>query len=174
MLKVRHISISEQKPHVALGAFEKQVEVWNYQSGQRVSAFDTVLDFGGQRLAISKDGDRVLAAAWARHGLACYDAHTGDLIWHRRDLKKVQIITLSKDGASAFCGIERRPCLAIDISSGVEHQSFRGARSRVESSDSELAVVDRATPEVVDSNGHRRFRIERTTFAVLAWAFCSN
>lgn len=174
MLKVRHISISEQKPHVALGAFERQVEVWNYQSGQRVSAFDTVLSFGGQRLAISKDGDRVLAAAWARYGLACYDAETGKLIWQRRDLKKVQAITLSKDGASAFCGIDSRPCLSIAISNGIEHRSFRGARHRVESSNSEFAVVDRARPEVFGPDGRRRFKIVRTTFAVLAWAICSQ
>lgn len=174
MLKVRHISISEQKPYVAFGAFERQVEVWNYQSGKRVSAFDTILSYGGQRLAISKDGDRVLAAAWARHGLACYDAHTGKLIWQRRDLKKVQRINLSRDGASAFCGIESRSCLGIAVSSGEELCSFRGAKSRVESSYSEFAVIDRTRPEVVGPNGRRGFKIERTTFAVLAWAIGSE
>ncbi len=170
MLKVRHISVAREKPLVAIGAFERNVEVWDYKSGKRVSAFDTILDFGGKRLALSISGDRVLAAAWERHGLACYDVQSGQCVWQRHDLKKVQTITCSRDGTIAYCGFDARPCMGIAISNGDKLCSFRGTREVVESCYSEFAVLDRAIPEVVGPDGKRRFRIERTTFAVLSWA----
>ncbi len=169
MLRVRHISIAGKRPLVALAAFEKSVEVWDYASGERVAAFETILDFGGSRLALSLSGDRLLAAAWERHGLACYDTQSGRCVWQRRDLKKVQRITRSRDGTTAYCGIEGRPCLGIAIADGRETGSYRATRKRVESPYSDVAVLERATPEVLGPGEVRRFRLEGTR-SVLSWA----
>jgi len=57
---------------VALGSFDSTVTLVVLNRPTVVGRFDTVLDFGGGRLALCSDGDRLILAAgsWAPHVLA--------------------------------------------------------------------------------------------------------
>jgi hypothetical protein len=59
ILDIRHISTSLSGHTIALAEFEKRVQIFDINSLHIISEFDTVLDFGGQRLAISEDGKSV-------------------------------------------------------------------------------------------------------------------
>jgi hypothetical protein len=65
-MEVRQIAISADGRRAALGAFKEAVEIWDLNTCASVSAFKTVLDFGGQRLTIDKNGSVVVTAAYTR------------------------------------------------------------------------------------------------------------
>ena len=102
-MQVRHIAIARARPVAALAAFESQVAIWDLQTLRRTIEFETVLDFGGRRLALSSDGSCCIAGAYNRDGVAAYDTNTGRVLWSRRDLKKVQYVSFS----AAFAGFGR-------------------------------------------------------------------
>jgi hypothetical protein len=52
------------------------------------------LDYGGRRIVISEDGQKCVCGCWERHGIIGYDANTGEQLWQRKELKKVQHIQL--------------------------------------------------------------------------------
>jgi hypothetical protein len=83
---IRQIALSADGSRAALGAFTERVESWDLTTGAVTSAFDTTLDFGGERLAIDKSGSVVVAASYERNGIAGYNVENGKLLWHRRDL----------------------------------------------------------------------------------------
>jgi len=67
--KVRHLVAGRKTSRVATGQFERTVVVWDMDTPRRISTFETSLDFGGQRLALSDGGDVVIAAAYHRSRL---------------------------------------------------------------------------------------------------------
>ena len=79
-------------PWFATGEWERAVEVWSIPDRRLVSAFETVLDFGGRRLALADDPPIVIAGAYHRHGICGYDAITGEQLWERKDLRRVQTL----------------------------------------------------------------------------------
>lgn len=126
--RIRHLAASHAGPRAAAATFQSEVEIWDIASGQRVSAFDTVLDFGGRRLAIGPDGDWCVAAAYHVHGIACYDTASGAERWRRKDLKKCQYVGVSCDGRRIYCCFDERPCFVLDASTGETLESLRGVR----------------------------------------------
>jgi outer membrane protein assembly factor BamB len=170
MLKAQQLSIADDAPLVAVGAFDRFVEVWNFETAQVVVRLDTILDFGGKRLFISRDGKCVVTASY-RGGIACYSVSSGYLLWHRKDLKKIQTISRARHSPTVFLGFDEAPCVKLDILSGINLGTVRGVRERVESAFADIAVVDGALPKVVDLTGSCQFTVHRETFAVLSWAF---
>jgi hypothetical protein len=78
--------------------------------------------------------------------LASYCCRTGREQWRRRDLKKVQQISLSADGITAYCGREGAPLVAVDLRSGETTHTVRGARGLYESKFDSLRFVDTTKP----------------------------
>ena len=176
MKRVHHIATSWNGRCVAVGAFERRVAVWDLVACRQVGEFDTVLDFGGRRLAITSDGRRVLAGAYHRYGIACYDASSGELLWQRKDLKKVQHITVSADDASLYCGFEMSAGRALEIATGEVTETMRGVGEVHESPFESLLFVDKKSrpAELRALEQGRRGKIERTTFAFLSVAFAPD
>lgn len=82
------IATASLEPRVD-GTTDGSVQVWSLERQALESDFDTVLDFGGQRLALCTTLDQlvVIAGAYERHGICGYNARTGERIWQRKDLK---------------------------------------------------------------------------------------
>ncbi len=76
---MRHIASSWDGHRVAVRAFERRVAVWDVSGRKQISEFDPRLDFCGQRLGITSDGLRVIAGAYQRYGICCYDADASGL-----------------------------------------------------------------------------------------------
>jgi hypothetical protein len=171
--RVRHIATTWAGERVAVASFDRTVAVWDIGSASKVAEFETVLDFGGRRLAISPDGTRVIAGAYQRYGIAAYEASTGTEIWRRSDLKKVQRITISADGVAAYCGLAGRAEHVLSLSNGETLLKLRGVGDVHCSPFEPIALYDCKTrPAALRTGGDElRGRIPRITFAFLDVAF---
>jgi hypothetical protein len=69
----------------------------------------------------------VVAGAWERHGICGYDASTGNRLWQRKDLKKVQSISPADGNAVATC-FGTRSMQVLDVASGTTIATVRGVR----------------------------------------------
>lgn len=171
MTLVRHLAGSADGSRIAAGAFEHHAAVWDLRTREQVSAFRTVLDFGGDRLAIDPAGRRVAAAAYNRLGLAAYDADTGEAAWTRADVKQLQRIAFSPDGRQLFAGADVGPCLVLDAETGDTLDALRGVRAVFASPFGPLRLLEGKRPEVRTAGGKRVFPVTREGFATLDAAF---
>lgn len=94
------------------------VQLWDLQTCQLRSEFDTVLENGGSRLAVSPAGDRVLAGAFTRHGVALYDAASGERLWQNRSVKNLQELHFTYSGTHAWCIADVGAARMLDLQSG--------------------------------------------------------
>ena len=156
-----------------MAAFERRVAVWDLSTGTKVSEFDTVLSFGGRRLVISADGTRVVAGAYRRYGIECYDASSGALIWRRKDLKRVQRMTLSHDDQRLHCGFERSAARRLHPKTGRTAAMLRGVANIHTSQFEPLELIDRKSrpAKLCSVAGDDCGKIERTTRAFVSVAF---
>jgi hypothetical protein len=125
--QIRHLASSYESFLVAAGEFEHSVSIWDVERAEKTAEFETVLDFGGSRLLITDDGKFCVTAAYYIHGVACYSAADGTRIWQRKDLKKAQRLTPSRDGKSLFCGFSEGPCELLDLRTGETTAKIRAA-----------------------------------------------
>lgn len=167
----RHVVPSSTGRRALFGAFEHAVVVRDLVGGAQSAGFATTFDSGGRRLALSDQLDGVLAAAYHVHGLAFYSCGTGRELWRRRDIKKVQHITLSSDGFTAYCGRDGASLTVVDLRTGETTRTVRGARALHDSRYDSVQFLDGTRPQLIDRVGHRRFQVHRTTFGFLDVTF---
>lgn len=107
--------------------FHGAVSVWSLARRAHCAEFDTVYDFGGQRLALVP-GERpvVVVGAWARHGVCGYDV-TGERLWQDRSRMNVQIVTALAAGRVAV-SYNRSTTRVLEAATGDEVRSLRGVR----------------------------------------------
>jgi hypothetical protein len=168
---VRHVVPSSTGNRVILAAFEHDVEVWDLGTRRMVGAFATGFDFGGRRLALSDTADLLLAGAYYRAGLTAHATDTGEIRWVRRELRKVQVMSVSADGERLYCGREGFPCEVLSIATGVTLERIRGTKGVLESPWEAVSLFDQLRPFVRDAAGQKRFHIARETFAMLDAVF---
>ena len=171
---IRHLAAARDIPRVAAGEFENTVSIWDTSTRAELSRFETVLDFGGRRLALSCSGERCYAAAYHVHGIVCYDVLTGSEVWTRRDLKRVQSIKLSSSCHELFCYIEGMSFLVLSADAGAEKSRHRGVSGLHESVFSALRVVETRELEFRDSSWRKMGSLPRSSFATLDVAFSKD
>jgi WD40 repeat protein len=169
--EVRHLATSFGGAKAVAAAFTGTVSAWDIQSGEHLSTFETVLDFGGRRLAINERGDLCAAAAYSRCGLACYETGKGSLVWARADLKQLQRLSVSADGSRLYCGSEITACAVLDFETGQSLDLWRGVRCVVESRYESIVLLDQAHPVMRRVDTGASIPVTRTTFAFLDAAF---
>lgn len=127
MERIRHIATTRTGTRVAVGSYETRVAVWDIKRGKQISEFDTVLDGVGD-LAITPDGRFVVAGQYHAAGTGCYDAKTGDPLWVRKELKRLNSVEILPDGSRAWCAFSEGPGRAVDVATGETLETLRGAR----------------------------------------------
>lgn len=162
---------SSSTRRVLLGAFEHGLEVWDLGARRLVGSLSTIFDFGGSRVALSDELDIVVAGAYQRRGLVGYSPELGVVQWERKDLKKIQKLSLSADGTRVFCGREGFPCEVVDVESGETLGRLKGTRTVVESPWEPVRLSDRWKPVIEDQLGKTLFLVPRLSFAFLDVAF---
>lgn len=125
---IRDLATSDKRDLFLAAAFEKTIYVWNIATGKRIAEFDTIMDFGGKRLALSNLKDVFIAGAYTRYGVACYRLTNGERLWHRKDLKGVQTIRITPDDKVVFCGFSDKPGQLLDLDNGNTLQKLRSVR----------------------------------------------
>src|SRR4030065_944327 len=119
---VCHIAPSRREI-VATAQFERTVSIWDLKQHVKLAEFDTILDYGGQRLILDHEGRFCITAAYHVHGIACYNARDGGVVWQHKNLKKAQILTVSRNGELVFCGFDEKSCVVLEINSGIHYRT---------------------------------------------------
>jgi hypothetical protein len=170
---IRHLAVSRDAQIVAAGFFERTIQVWDLKSGEKTCQFETVLDFGGNRLALDSKGERCVTANWrggSHAGVACYEARTGDLIWHRTDLKKTQHVRYAPDGSTIWCVPDVGPTKQLNSRTGKTLSLISGLTELYGSPYSRtLLKVPRKGEYVLQ--GNTSAKVPRLSFAILDVAF---
>jgi WD40 repeat protein len=170
MSTIRHLAASRDGSVVAAAEFKSLVHLWDLNSLSWLRTFNTTLDFGGRRLAVSPDGSLVAAGAYRRHGIAVYRASDGSELWRRKDLKKVQRLEFSNDGRRLFCCFDDKACESLDSSNGASGVTLRGARNIWVSKIGSARLIECAKNYIIEDDT-RRFAIPMMSFAALSAAF---
>ena len=129
MTDIRHIAPAAASDRLFLTAeFEHRVRMWSFADHSLTAELETVLDFGGQRLALcGSETPIVVAAAWERHGICGY-APDGTRLWQRKDLRQPQHISPVAGGALVVACFDQRPLHVLDAESGETVVTVRAVR----------------------------------------------
>jgi hypothetical protein len=169
---IRTLIAAGRAPIIAAALFERTVQIWDWNLGERIAEFDTVFEHGGHRLALNPKGDCCVAASWKkgkRGGVVCYEARSGDTIWHRPDLRRVQGLRFSVSGDAVWCEVEGGPVQRLDSRTGATVAAMRAVRDVVDSPYSGHLLEVRVAHFVI--KGVKDLRIPRLTFGLLDAAF---
>jgi hypothetical protein len=118
---------------MAASGIERVVSIWDVETGQKLNEMITTRDSGGGRLLLTPDGELCITAGYAQHGLACYRSLDSRQVWHRHDLKRIQQLSVTRDGRGVYCEFEGRPTQKVDAESGQSLRSYKGVKKIVES-----------------------------------------
>ena len=117
---IRHLAVPLKGSDIfAAAEFEQRVTLWSFAARAKLAEFDTVLDFGGNRLALAANANVLLVAARFSGPLEVYGSG-GDLLWSRKDLFGIQHLTqLSGRGPLALgVGREHGPYVILNALDG--------------------------------------------------------
>ena len=174
MKEIRHISTSFNGSRIVLAEFKSQVQILDISTLSVISEFQTILDFGGRRMAISENGRICICGCWEKHGIIAYNADTGEKIWQRKDLKKLQHLhILPLDTNSVFAQFEIGASRILNIQTGMDIKKLNGVKLYWEGPYDSVNVHEKASRiELLDRRNQKVIaKIQRETFATLALAF---
>jgi len=177
MNKIRHISASYSGNKIALGEFEKVVQIFDIDTLNTISEFNSILSFGGKRITINELGNICVCGAWAKFGLVGYNALNGEVIWQRKDLKKVQHLSILRSNSDLFfANFSKSASKLISFKDGSEINKIIGVENYYESRFEPINVYDKSTSiELVNRiTGNRISKIDRQTFATLSLDFAKD
>lgn len=167
---IRHIATTFDGQLFATAEFERFVSIWRIDDGEHQVSFQTILDFGGQRLAISPDGQLSATGAYHIHGIAVYRVLDGSVIWNRRDLKKVQWLAFDPVHETLLAGFDEKPLHILDNNTGETIETWRGVRRKyISPYDRNIYLLDAVKLKLHTSR--KPTPIERRTFAILDVTF---
>jgi len=168
---IRQLAGSHDWPLIAAGHFEHKVEIWNVTTFQKVTEFDTPLDFGGHRLAISSDGKILLAGSYYAPGLAAFSIPENSSLWRRTDLRQLQNLDLSSYDVTVAAGFEKGPLHVLQIENGETIEQMRGAERRHSSPFTNVHLYEKRTLELHSPKHAKPVKIKREEFGVLSVCF---
>jgi WD40 repeat protein len=170
---IRHLDAPHDGPRIAGGEFAYTVYVWDLKARKRVAVFETPLDFGGRRLAINPRGDICAVASWTLGGLACYSADSGEVVWVKDNLKKLQNLGYSPDGTRLYCGSERGAMMVLDAETGSEIAKYPSTDDAYCSPYEPIELLSKRTGpiELRRAGANRPIILARTGFAIHDAAF---
>jgi hypothetical protein len=158
---------------------ETSTHVWSVPAERSLSHFVSVASFTGWRLALCTPAERpvVVAGAWERHGVCGYDAATGDRVWQRPEIKRVQQVSSAGNSGQLVAVRPNDGALRIlDAATGVEVARVRSAQRYWQSRFGPIGVGDAYQQVLLIDNATWtvRGRTPITGFAILAAAFAPD
>ena len=153
------------------GEFERTVHVWDLTTATLLSRFDTILDFGGTRLAVTADGKNCIAAAYRVEGIAAYSTSNGAEVWRRKDLKKAQTLRVSLDDRQVYCCFDDKACHLLNRDTGETVATWVGVRNVWESPYQPIMLLEKRALVLQSPSLWKSLSIARESFGVLCVAF---
>jgi hypothetical protein len=128
---IRQLVAAQSAPRVAAAFVERRIQIWDLDSSEQLSEFNSIFEFGGHRVALNPSGDICVAASWKKGkcgGVAAYDVLTGSLIWHRTDIRQAQFVRFSSGGDVVRCGVEVGRFQKLDAGTGATVDAVTGIK----------------------------------------------
>jgi outer membrane protein assembly factor BamB len=166
---IRQLAASFSGVVIAAGEFERAVHIWDL-TPIHLASFETILDFGGRRLAITGDGKQCIAAAYRFDGVAAYSTFDGAKIWHRRDLKNTQCVKVSVDDRHIGC-IDEKSCQFLDRETGETVKKWPDVWNIWESPYESVVVLETGALVFQTQTEQVIATVAREEYAVLSAAF---
>lgn len=129
--------------------------------------------FGGNRVTLNPTGEICAAAGWTKGkhgGVACYNALTGLLLWHRTDIRQTQFLRFSSGGEILWCGVEAGRFQQLDARTGVTVDSLIGVKTVIDSPHCDILLLETRRRGFLIRSAED-FRVPNLTFALLDAAF---
>ncbi len=150
-----HDLVVDPKGRICLrGGAKTWVDVIEVANGRRLACHKTILNCGGQRLAISDDTRHFIAGSWGHPdggGVACYETNTGHLVWHSRNLKSPQLLSYEPTSDSWLISLDKGGTFFINRMTGKIKFQLRGSfRNLLGFTKDECLIDARSTIERVD------------------------
>jgi WD40 repeat protein len=168
---IREIASSWSGSVIAAAEFEHTVHVWDMAAEKHLVTFPSIMDAGGNRLAVTTDGKNCIAAAYDVEGIAGYTASDGTEVWRRKDLKKTQTLRVSLDGRRVYACFDKRSCQVLNRESGKTIKTWAGVRDVWESPYQPLLLLEKQSMVLQSPDERKITTIPAETFAVLCVAF---
>lgn len=174
---IRHLAITDESSIVAAALFEKTVQIWSWKTGEQLGEFQTMLDFGGRRLALTPDGRSCIVGAWGQRGrgprgLAAYSIPDGKLLWNREEIRHIQYVSLGGSGREIYCGTDDSSAHIINSATGETLERVRGAKRVLGSRyTGDRLVVQTGRPAGYLVRGRSEFEIPALSFGLSDAAF---
>ncbi len=109
-------------------AFENETTTWSLPQGERLASFLSSYNYGGNRLAVIGGEDPLALTGGYGDGCGAYKAATGERIWFRRGLRQIQDVAASEFQGLVAVGLARGPMRLLDLRTGEDRGTVRGAR----------------------------------------------
>ena len=167
---IRHLA-SSQTTRIAAARFEHRVCIWDTATSEKTAEFETILDFGGNRLTLDANGEMCVTAAYDRYGIAAYSTASGRELWRRKDLRQAQLVHFSRDNKRIFCCFDKKPSVILNKITGESVGSFGKIEGVFESSYDDLLLLEKKRLEIQSTSGDTIISLERSSFAVLDAVF---
>jgi WD40 repeat protein len=169
--QVQLIASSYDGSLIAAADQDRCVQIWNLSDRCQISTFETTIDFGGKRLAISRNGGHCGVGAYDDYGIALYKTSDGTEVWRRKDLKKVQGIRLSNDDRQLMCGFADKPYEFLGLTSGQSERTLYDVEDAWQSNYDDAFFIRGRSCLITDSEFNQVATVRRTSFGILGCAF---
>jgi hypothetical protein len=166
---IRQLTSAASSTLVAAAFDTGIVQTWDVRTGQKISEFNTIYDWGGFRLALSRDGTLCAAASWGggkRGGVGCYGVQSSKMLWHRTDIRRTQRVRFAADGRSIYCGMDEGSVMRLSVIDGETLDELFDVEAVHESPCSSHTVMV-CLSGVFLAEGDDGFRVPRVTFTSL-------
>lgn len=149
------------------------MHIYRRSEANPTRTIETIMDAGGNRLQIIPDLDILIAGAFEKKGIQYYSISSGEVLWTRSDLKRVQHIRYCPHSGLVSCLFEGREGVALVPETGEEAGRYRGVKN-VFASPYGVERLEEARPyRVVTRDGIVK-RIAPLSFGILDAAFSEH
>ena len=163
----------QDSPFIAVVTWNGIVKLFDASSKQFVGEFSIHKNSGGVNVAISSNNKQCFCGTYYAWGLACFDIGTGQVVWHRKDLKRFYGLSFSKARNSLFAYFNGKSAIELNPTTGECLNSFRGVvEIHASPFDESLLLVDTKNFRLTDRSGDTLWSVQRESFAILdvAWS----
>lgn len=110
----------------AASTFEHLVSICRYGTRKCVCKLNTKMSTAPGRLLIIPKHDLLITGAYNVHGVCAYSISSGDLIWQRKDFKRVMSLKYDATSESIACFCSQRAGAVLNPKTGETIEKYRG------------------------------------------------
>jgi hypothetical protein len=170
----KEFRVSYDGTFVAVGSVDKDVCVIRVADNRRFDLPGVSYDFGGHRLTVDPQSRTLFSGAYYNTGIAAYEIETGNRLWQRRDLKKLQEIGYDSRDDLVYCAFEGRAAKPLNARDGRERRPIRGLKGFHFSKDCGVVVLESAEVKLDNRAVGVSHTLPRQSWGVLDVAFAAE